>query len=438
MGKRIREKLPRPTDAPAKGDFELNWHATSGTWIKTVGGKQHSFGKDWKQALTTYHSTKNLILAGVDTKAEERSALTVSELIDYFAESKRERLRTRKRDGSPGINVGTLQQHLESAGILKRYLGERAVESLRVIDFDKLNGRITRGDYLASGEPPSEAIRNGHIIRIRGIFKYGLSSEIDGMKNVAFGANFVQAGKKELKNDKKKAYIFSPPEILKMIKMATPTMEACILLASNTGTLSVCCSDLRHGDIEGRWLDNLRRKTDTPRRAYLWEETAHAVRRANAGKNKYNRILLNEAGNLLNKRGGKAEWVCRYCSERNTVDLEKLSDQQCESCDRVTRVGDLDTLGETRVKGDLIGQAFQRLQKKAGIKIPTGFKGGFSALRHTAATKARKTPGIDRSNVKIMIGHTIGDVLDENYSHESDDDELILISDFLHSWLFAK
>ncbi|APZ91313.1 hypothetical protein [Fuerstiella marisgermanici] len=433
----------RPVDAPS--DFVLNWHKGSGAWVKKIKGKQYSFGSDWRVALQRYHEDLHYIEAQIQSPRQEREAadvFTVAELVDWFILSKRTQFKTPRLGKKYGLHPQTLEQHLTAAEILTRAFGDRAVVSLRSSDFDGLMSRIVSGDFAkVKGRKPSDSVVDCHVRLIRGIFKFGLSSDdCPPFKPPNFGSSFKQLQAKQLKAVRKKTRLFTPQEIRAMMSHANPELRAAIHLAANCGQYTIDVSDLEPEDLEGRWLDNFRKKKLTERRAWLWDETVEAINEVRAQPNEFNRLILNRAGKPLNNPKLVAETKCESCGE--IVTIKGDSDSECNECGNTIIFATARLRNERNEKADALAQAFGRLKDKLvkrGLFVRNPkLESGWRCFRHTYTTVAHKTPGVPIECVQLTIGHTpSGSGTTQSYIHEANDDALIKISEHVHDWLFS-
>lgn len=80
---------------------------------------------------------------------------------------------------------------------------------------------------------------------------------------------------------------------------------------------------------------------------------------------------------------------------------------------------------------DYVSSQFRALLKKLGLNR----KGAtFYALRHTFRTVADET--LDFPAVRLVMGHSDNNVMDETYRHNIGDERLKAVAEHVHSWLF--
>ena len=125
--------------------------------------------------------------------------------------------------------------------------------------------------------------RSNEIQIVRSIFRYGVRTELLD-KEPKFGVSFDKPSAKTLRQSRTAGgpKLFTPEQILAVMKLARPAMKAMILLAANGGLGNTDVAELTAApfDLEGGWLDYGRAKTGMPRRIPLWPETVAAVREA--------------------------------------------------------------------------------------------------------------------------------------------------------------
>jgi integrase len=141
--------------------------------------------------------------------------------------------------------------------------------------------------------------------------------------------------------------IYQRSEIENMLKIADPTLKACILLGLNLGYGNHDCGRLRSSHICGSLVDMVRDKTGVERRGWLWPQTLDA---------------LSEVGLPLKNLKGKA-----IVSER----------------------------------GDYLGPRFRRLMVRAGVEQNGR---GFYSMRRTYRTAVDTHP--DMPAIDLTMGHT--------------------------------
>lgn len=404
--KSTRSAKSRKANRPEKPyeEFPLSPHA-SGKWQKKVNGTTYYFGRwgklvdgkleriegDGAQlALALYKAQIDDIKAGrtprakiVDGKVIDKDdRLSVADLCDAFIQSK-ERLRD-----SGEITPRTWDELKATTDRLVSFFGaERRVDDLDPVDFEKL-----RADVAKNWGP----VRLGNEVgRVRSIFKYGFESELME-KPLRFGPQFVKPTKSVMRRHKATSgeKMLEPDEIHKILKKATPTMRAMILLAANCGlgNHDVATLPLTALDLETGWLMYPRPKTGIPRRAALWPETVDALTIAIA-----------------------ARPVPRQDGADKLVFLTRLGRQWL-----------------TKGVASLIAAEFTKLRQAVGVK-KAGC--GFYSLRHTFRTVADEVK--DTAAIDLVMGHSDPSMADR-YRERIADDRLRAVADHVRAWLYAK
>jgi integrase len=249
-------------------DFPLFPHATK-RWAKKIRGRLHYFGpwEDPDAALAKYLQQKDHLHAG-RTPRVEPEGLTVRDLMNSFLNSKRHLLETGE------IAAQTFQDYyLTCRSIVDAFGRERLVVDLASDDFERLRAN------LANHWGP---VRLGNTVqRVRSVFKFGYDAGLID-KPVRYGPAFKRPSKKVLRLQRAKngPRMFERDEILLMLLVAGPALEAMILLGVNAGLGNTDCGRLqtKHLDLEGGWLNYPRPKTGIARRCALWPETVNALR----------------------------------------------------------------------------------------------------------------------------------------------------------------
>ena len=262
----------------------------------------------------------------------------------------------------------------------------RAVEDLQPDDFLQLRESLakTRGLVALSNE----------IGRVRAIFNFAWKNcHID--RPVRFGDRFRKPSRRSLRKQRSEnaVKLHSHETIHKLLKVASPQMQAMIYLGINCGFGNDDCSELRkkHLDLEKQWIDFPRPKTGIERRCPLWNETAKAIREAIAVRpspkddSDDDRVVLTKYGQPWTKKDSSTNPVSQ--------EFRKL----------------LVSIGEYR----------------KGV--------GFYALQHSFRTIADGAK--DQPAVRLIMGH-VDESIDDKYRESIEDERLIAVSEFVHAKLF--
>jgi integrase len=254
---------PRP-------DFPLFPHA-SGRWAKKIRQKLHYFGS-WKSdpkgtaANALWLDQKDDLLAG-RTPVTPGAGVTNRDLCNRFLTAKTNRLETGE------LSPRTYSDYKHTCDILIEEFGKtRRIDDLRSTDFEKLRASLakTRGPVALGNE----------IGRIRVVFKYAVAAKLIE-KPVDFGPEFQRPSKRVLRAERQRKgqRMFEARQIRRMLKAASPTLRAMILLGANAGfgNHDVGSLPLSAVDRKSGWVDFPRPKTAIPRRVPLWPETIEAI-----------------------------------------------------------------------------------------------------------------------------------------------------------------
>lgn len=389
-------RKPRKPKKPAKPhkDFPLFAHA-SGRWAKKVRGRLVYFGKwdDHQAALEKWLEQKDELLAGRQPRKQTRNGIDLVDLADRFMEAKQRAL------AAGDIGHWTFSGYMGSCRRLLSSLGRHwVVEDLRPEDFAKLRDRIakTRGPVGIANE-----IRN-----IRGLFKWGFDSGLID-RPVRFGPDFKLPSAAVLRRDKqsKPVKLFEAEEIRELLKLASPTMRAMILLGVNCGlgNSDLASLPLTALDLDRGVLNYPRPKTAVERRATLWPETVKALREVIANRPK---PKLEEDAGLV--------FITKY--GHRWARLQSAKDGQNDShCNAVTL-------------------QFGKLRKAANVKRHGV---GFYSLRHVFETVAGETG--DQPAVNRIMGHadhTMAGRYREWRGDAAEDERLRKVTQHVAAWLW--
>ena len=373
---------------PAKpySDFPLFPHATR-RWAKKIRGRTHYFGP-WDNpdaALRKYLDQRDDLYAGREPRAGG-DGITIRDVVNHFLTAKQRKLETGE------LQPKTFADYHACAGRLVAAFGaSRPVDDLIADDFGVLRAQLaeTRGPTALGNE----------IQRIRTIFKYGYDAGIME-KAMRFGPEFVKPSQKVIRQARhaKGARMFEPDQIRSIMKAASPSMKAMVLLGANAAYGNTDLSKLPQTVLDLRMgvIDFPRPKTSIERRATIWSETVKALREA-----------ISVRPNPKNK---------------DDAGLVFLTTRGL----RFVRTNEKGTTTDTVCK------EFGGLLDELKIKRP-GLS--FYALRHTFRTVADEThdyPAIDR-----IMGHEDASTMATRYRERIDDDRLRRVTDHVREWLFG-
>jgi len=356
---------------PVSKDFPLAWHKGSGQFYKKYQRRFIYFGSDPSVALRKYLAEKDYYIAGVPVPADE--SFSVRKLCNHF-------LHKKERDKDAGtITLQTYTEYTDICKVIAKLWGDRAIKTLRPIDFGDLKHALTTG---------SPNVLRRKIVIARSVFKFGFTSGLLEQP-VRYGDSFALPSKTESRKHRSRVVrpILDAATIATMLEAASPQMKACIYLGINCGFYAKDCSDLRVRHIEGEFISFAREKTGIDRRVWLWPETRAAIAASKAPANDEGRVLLSRTGQPLHRH-----------------------------------------FGATR--SDLIASQWTTLKGKINLKRENS---GFKCLRHTYRTVADACG--DQPAVGLTMGHTDSSVAD-NYRHGIADEQLVKVSQFVRNWLF--
>lgn len=363
-------------------DFPLSRRRGENRWCKKIGGRLRYFTGTADEALAEWERTKDDLLAGRTPRAKSSQLATVEYVVNRFLAHKEAAVtsgelspRSFERYESTGKRIAAfLGRHT-----LAEELGPDNFEALRA-DMSKTLGPVALGNEIGI---------------VRSIFRF--ASEMCIIEKVVrFGPGFKKPSAKTLRKERAKGgpKRFSREQITALLKAASPTMKAMVLLGINCGFGNTDCGMLPVAaiDMEGGWIEFPRPKTEMPRRCPLWPETVEAIR--DSLKHRPAPIDPKDAGLLFIAANGK------------------------------------NYLGEHR--GHRVVEEFDRLMKAADVVGRS-----FYDLRRTFQTEAEDSP--DLVAIKSIMGHVAsGNDMSARYRQGVKDDRLIAVVNVVRKWLFPE
>ena len=375
VAKQTKKKPKKP-----RKDFPLFAHSR-GYWCKKWKGKQYNFGPwdDPKGAERNWDRFKAEHVLGMEPEtARNDSEVTVRNAVIQFLDAKK--MMVERGDmGQPTFN-----QYKRLATWLVEGLGpHRLVETLGPKDFTKLRQTF----------PASWSIRycDNRIMDTRTVFKWVYDNALID-RPIRYGSDWSKTPKRKqrLAERDKPSKEFTQQETLDMLKAASPTIRAMILLGINAGYGNVDCTRLKASDIKGVWLDAPRGKTGQERRCWLWKETRDALK-----------VVLRDhsgSGPLLKTPAGNP-WV----------DEESGNDRLVEP--------------------------FRKLRDKVGCYRKNV---GFYSFRHMTETIASDAPFHNvQPVVDLIMGHDDG-TMASNYRESISDKRIKEVCQHMRGWLFDE
>lgn len=380
---------PAKTGRPRKGkrrathpyleehpDFPLSFHKGSNSWYKTHRAKRHYFGPDPIEAKRRFDAEWSYIVRGVPVP--EAVGVTVGVLVNEWLE-----------DRAQDVRGGTLKQrtwdrYTEVAALIIDELGRQTpVSSLTPDDFGKLH----RAMMAKTKDSPT--VGRYYVTVARMPWRWGFDNGVT--EAVSMGSRFKPPPKSavRIKRRERGRQTFTANEINTMLDDSRPFMRAAILLGINGGYTQAEVAELRRSwvDLDAGVIDHLRGKTAFARRVTLWPETVAAIKAMPK-----HQARGDAKGLLFTTRGGKAYEV---------------------------------------VGNNGIAQAFTRLMKKHGVTLE---QAGFGKLRATHRTVADEAK--DANACRLVMGHQIGQGVEESYIRSIADDRLKAVTDHVRAWLY--
>lgn len=394
--------------------FPLFPHAT-GRWAKKIRGRFVFFGpwRDPHGSLARFLEQRDDLFAGRVPRARQTAignpdgsggsvagsdtaGLTIRELANRFLSAKQ-----RKVDAGEMGKRGFSDYHAACRRLIAGLGSHRRVDDITAGDFGLLRAELarTRGPVTLGNE----------IGRVRSIFKYGYEAGLMG-RPVRFGPEFVKPSKRTMRlaRHAQGERMFEATEIHTLLKAASPTLRAMILLGINCGLGNSDIAELRRSaiDLGARTLDYPRPKTGISRRAVLWPETVAAVRAAMKERPKSRDPAVSDLV-FVTKYGHP--WV------------------------RVSAPGGRSKGRAQAVVSDAVGLQFGRL-----IRATKTYRPGrsFYGLRHSFRTVADELG--DRRAVDRVMGHENGGDIATHYVERISDDRLKKVSEHVRRWALVR
>jgi len=359
--------------------FPLTPHA-NGQWCKKIRGKLHYFGtwEDPEGALQEYlHAAKDLHAGRKPRVTLLEGQLTVKDLCNHYLTFQSQRL------GAGEIAIQWFAAMKANLTAFAHRVGkQRPIDDLRPDDFQDFREYVRKNGTSPKhpgGLGPDGLTRTVTIIR--GMFKYAYEMELID-RPMKYGRSFDRPSATQRRKARRAAEmnhgkrLFSPEQIQDLLALAGCPLKAMIYLGLNAGFGNTDCARLLLSvlDMERGVIEFDRPKTGVERVAPLWPETIKALRQA------------------LEARPTPRE------EARNLVFVTIFG----RSWSREIMQRDSDGLIKTVSRSDSIGQEFDKVLRKLGIKRP-GLS--FYALRHTFRTFADEAG--DQHAVHRIMGHQI-------------------------------
>lgn len=347
-------------------EYPLTPH-NSGKWCKKINGRLYYFGK-WDDPVGALREYENAI---ADPQFLIVHAVTLMDLCNAFMTYK-------KHQASAGeIRESTWGEYDRVCKHLMAILGKSIeLASLKPQQFEYLRKE------LAKLYPNPVTLRN-ILVKTRQLLKYahgGGHTEYPLPFDFALKLPAARVIRKQkLGTDK---ILYSQKDITALIQHATGFMKPAIHLGINAGLGNRDVCELRWSDLDGEYLDHVRQKAATRRRAWLWPETRESLSR-------------------WKSVSPDSEYVC--CGER----------------------------GQKLAAGDNtpIAHLFEPIRQAAGVQ------GGFYDLRHTYRTEV---DGVrDDAAVMLTMGHA-DQTINSAYRHKIELERLRKVGEYIRNWFIGK
>ncbi|WP_428304635.1 tyrosine-type recombinase/integrase [Lacipirellula sp.] len=239
----------------------------NGQYAKKIKGKLYYFGTDKDKAVATYLEKKDYLHAGIAPPAE---CDTIGHLLDAFMEGKKQAL------DAGELATRTFKEYETVCDIIAETIGKRrAIDHLAPADFTKLRRRLST---KLNGEPASPVSVKRLLTFARMPFYFAneeLGTSIKYKKALRTPpAKAIRAAREAIGER-----LFTPDDIQKIVKAATPPLRAMTLLGINCGFGPADCRQvpIEALDLVGGWQTFSRPKTGVKRRCPLWPSTAAAL-----------------------------------------------------------------------------------------------------------------------------------------------------------------
>lgn len=267
MPKTKRTTAPQPTK-PKKPypDFPLTAHPR-GQWCKKIRGKVFYFGSldDPDAALAKYCQERDDLQAG--RTPQRHGGLNLADLVNLYLKASDE-----KREAGE-ISALSFRDY--------KWTGEKILEHFgRTLDPAKMRPVDFAGfrTWIVSQYAPSRASKTITVCKM--MFRWAY--EYEHLETLPrFGPDFKVSTKRAARIAKANGNggkLFTAAEIKWLTEKTDPQFRAMILLGINCGFGNMDISELRHGMIQGNWIEFPRPKTGVHRRCPLWKETAAALK----------------------------------------------------------------------------------------------------------------------------------------------------------------
>ena len=376
---------PRKKPDKPRKDFPLFAHP-SGQWARKINKRLYYFGvwADPDAAEERHDKEYPYLKRGeIPPPVDVSDGCTVKKLCDAFMEMKEAKV-----ESGDFSQVTWNNYHKTLKRLVNHFGRETKVEAIAPGHWSEYRKK------LAKQFAPT-TIRT-EIAIIQSVFTWGHKRKLHG--KVDFGPDFEKPSARTMRKHKREGgdRLFTRDEVVVILGACDRQLKAMVLLGLNCGFGNDDIGALEETDLdlEGRWVNLSRGKTEIFRRTPLWPETIEALRehlprRRRVSDKKYRkRVFVTERGEPYVRYKGKARF-------------------------------------------DVLSPRFSRLLKRLKINGRRGL--GFYALRHTHATIGGEAK--DPDAVRATMGHA-DDSMTANYQHGISDERLRAVTDAVRSWLW--
>ncbi len=260
--------ISKPT-IPYDG-FPLYPHS-SGQWAKRINGRVVYFGSwsaGWQAALEDFNAKRDYLYAG--QAPPNGDATLLRDVLNSFRRSKVQSL----EQGS--LSQRSLDEYEDVTDVIASVVGKlRPIETITTEDLARLRSALVKGK---AGKIISPTSQRRILTYARSVFYH--ANEECGC-SIRYKKPLASPSAKQLRKHRHETgeRLFAADEVRDLIAIAKPQLKAMILLGINCGFGNRDCATLpiEQVDLATGWHAYWRPKTQTPRRAPLWPETAAAL-----------------------------------------------------------------------------------------------------------------------------------------------------------------
>ena len=358
---------------------KLSYHKQTRYWYKTKNGKRFYLFRVDDDAKGEKSLAEWLrIQDDPEAKRTTVEGLSLHELANRFMAFKDSRCK------SGELSNVMFAEYKETCQMMLAILGKETV--VASISSSKLS---SLRDYFSERYNVNGVGKR--VTQTRSVFKFAFDEGLIESP-IRFGQTFTKPSAKSVRIHKqeKGRMDFTRAEILSLLKTATPTRKAMILLGINCALGNTDVSDIEPSNInlKAGWLIYPRQKTATPRKCPLWPESIEAIKKAISKRPMRGRVFMTSKGT-------------DYTEEKR--------------------------------QGGRVAKEFYRACDKA--KVERNGR-GFYSLRRTFQTQAENCR--DLPAIRLIMGHTdASNDMPARYRQHIDDERLLAASNAVREWLFG-